>query len=179
MAWLIRDAADELPVGGEDRWVVVIEADDHAAPDLEPGVLDRVDPLQQRPSLADVLELSGLPQRLLVGTLDAHEDRLDVRFGHALQEFLVLGQIHRRLGEEGERIPVGLLPGGHVPQEALDGRLVADEVVIHNEDDFHLLGPQSLQLAQGPAAAVFSRGRRPKVTMMSQNSHWNGHPREN
>ncbi len=28
-------------------------------------------------------------------------------------------------------------------------------------------------------AAVLSRGRRPKVTMMSQNSHWNGQPREN
>ena len=28
-------------------------------------------------------------------------------------------------------------------------------------------------------ALVFRRGRRPKVTMMSQNSHWNGQPREN
>ena len=28
-------------------------------------------------------------------------------------------------------------------------------------------------------AAVLIRGRRPKVTMMSQNSHWNGQPREN
>ena len=28
-------------------------------------------------------------------------------------------------------------------------------------------------------SAVLSRGRRPKVTMMSQNSHWNGQPREN
>ena len=28
-------------------------------------------------------------------------------------------------------------------------------------------------------ALVLIRGRRPKVTMMSQNSHWNGQPREN
>ena len=28
-------------------------------------------------------------------------------------------------------------------------------------------------------AEVLMRGRRPKVTMMSQNSHWNGQPREN
>ena len=28
-------------------------------------------------------------------------------------------------------------------------------------------------------ALVFSRGLRPNVTMMSQNSHWNGQPREN
>ncbi len=28
-------------------------------------------------------------------------------------------------------------------------------------------------------AAFFVRGTRPKITMMSQNSHWNGQPREN
>ena len=28
-------------------------------------------------------------------------------------------------------------------------------------------------------AAVLSRGLRPKTTMMSQNSHWKGQPREN
>ena len=28
-------------------------------------------------------------------------------------------------------------------------------------------------------ATVLIRGRRPNVTMMSQNSHWNGQPREN
>ena len=131
-------------MGGENRWVVVVETNDHATPDVDPRVLDCVDPLQQRPSLADVLNLSGLAQRLLIGTLDTHECCLDVGFGHAFQEFLVFGQIHRRLGKESERITMGLLPGGHVPQDGLDGRLIADEVVIHNEDDFHLLGSQSL-----------------------------------
>ena len=44
------------------------------------------------------------------------------------------------------------------------------------------IGIRALWIASSSAitwAPVLIRGRRPKVTMMSQNSHWNGHPREN
>jgi hypothetical protein len=44
------------------------------------------------------------------------------------------------------------------------------------------IGRFCLRIASNSAitcALVFSRGLRPKVTMMSQNSHWNGHPRLN
>ena len=54
--------------------VVVVEAEDHAAPDLHAGVLDAVDLLDQRAARADVLELLGLAQRFLVRALDADED---------------------------------------------------------------------------------------------------------
>ena len=66
---------DELDLAVEDPLVVVVEAHDHAAPDLHAGVLDAVDLLEQRPARADVLELLGLAQRLLVGALDADERR--------------------------------------------------------------------------------------------------------
>ena len=56
----------ELDLAVEDPVVVVVEAHDHAAPDLHAGVLDAVDLFQQRSAGADVLELLGLAQRLLV-----------------------------------------------------------------------------------------------------------------
>ena len=50
-----------------------------------------------------VLVLLGLAQRRLVGALDADEDADDVRLDHQLHQLVVLGQVERRLGEEGER----------------------------------------------------------------------------
>jgi len=38
----------------------IIEADDHAAPDIETRILDRVDAFEERSSFADVLELLRL-----------------------------------------------------------------------------------------------------------------------
>ena len=54
----LRDAGrnEELVLPIEDSLVVVIEADDHAAPDVEPCVLDRVQAVEERRSLADVLQ---------------------------------------------------------------------------------------------------------------------------
>ena len=87
--------------------VVVVEADDHPAPDLEPGLLDALDLVEDAcPLLADVLELLRLAQRLLVRALDADEDATDVGLDHQLHQLVVLGQVERRLGEEAQRIAV-------------------------------------------------------------------------
>ena len=69
-----------------------------------PGVLDAVDLLEHRPARPDVLELLGLAQRRLVGALDADEDRDDVGLDHQLHQLGVVGQVDRRLGEEGQRV---------------------------------------------------------------------------
>ena len=54
---------------------------------------------------------------------------------HQLHQLGVIGQVDRRLGEKRQRIAVPLLPGDHVAQHGLDGLLVADQVVIDDEDD--------------------------------------------
>ena len=131
------------------------------------------------PPCADVLELLGLAERLLVGALDADEGGDEVGLDHQLHQLGVVGQVDRGLGEEGQRIALPLLPGDHLAEHLLDRLLVADQVVVDDEDDSH--GP-SCRIASSSAitwAPVLIRGRRPKVTMMSQNSHWNGQPREN
>ena len=69
------------------------------------------------------------------------------------------------------------LPGGDPRQHRLDRLSVADQVVVDNEGDLHPRGAQRFQL-DDHLVGVFSLGRRPKVTMMSQNSHWNGQPRK-
>ena len=91
----------------------------------------------------------------------------------------IFGQVERRLGEKGERITVGLVASSATSVNSfLIVSLVADEVVVDDEGDFHPLGA-ALRVRRIIWLAVFSAGRRPKVTMMSQNSHWNGQPREN
>ena len=102
---------DELALGVEDRLVVVVEAEDHPAPDLHARVLDAVDLLEHRAPRADVLELLGLAERRLVRALDADEDADDVGLDHQPHQLGVVGQVDRRLGEEGQRVTVPLLPG--------------------------------------------------------------------
>ena len=55
----------------------------------------------------------------------------------------VVGQVERRLGEERQRIAVGSLPGDDVAQQRLDRLLVADQVVVDDEDDLHALRAQA------------------------------------
>ena len=113
----------------------------------------------------------GLAQRLPRRALDADEGRDEVGFDHQIHELRIVGQVDRRFREEGQRIAVALLPGDHVAEHLLDRLLVADQVVVDDEDD---VDDPSSQIASSSAmtcSPVLIRGRRPKVTMMSQNSH--------
>ena len=133
---------DELAIwASKIGLVVVVETHDHAAPDLHAGVLDAVDLLEQRAARADVLELLGLAERLLVGALDADEDGDEVGLDHQLHQLGVVGQVDRRLGEEGQRVAV-LAPARRSTSRrtGLDRLLVADQVVVDDEDDRASLG---------------------------------------
>ena len=88
----------------EDPGVVVIEADDHAAPDLQPRLLHRADALDDASpplctfwyffvSRSDSSLGLSMPMKtlmMLASTISSHQ-------------LVVLGQVERRLGEEGER----------------------------------------------------------------------------
>ncbi len=113
----------------------MIEADDHAAPHVDAAVLDAVNPFQQRAGVRPhVLELLGLFQGILVRRLDADEHALEVGEPHQLHQLLVLGEIERGFGEQRERIGAPLLPAYDVAQHRLDRLLVADQIVIDDED---------------------------------------------
>ena len=96
--------AEELVLPLEDGRVVVVEADDHPGIDLQPRLLHLANPVDD--AAAHVLILLRLAERLLVGALDADEDGDQARLGHQPQQLVVLGQVERRLGEEGERVAV-------------------------------------------------------------------------
>ena len=83
------------------RGVVVVEADDHPAPDLQARVLDSADPVDDRPAFARTFWYFFVSRSdSSFGALDADEDGRDVRLDHQLHQLVVLGQVERRLGEE-------------------------------------------------------------------------------
>ena len=53
---------------------------------------------------------------------------------HQVHQLRIVGQIDRRLGEERQIEVVALLPGDHVAEHFLDRLLVADQVVVDDED---------------------------------------------
>jgi len=73
-------------------------------------------------------------RNVLVGALDAHEHAVEVGVDHQPHELVIVRQIERGLGHKCQRITLGLLPGDQVPQNLLNLLLVADEIVIDDED---------------------------------------------
>ena len=132
----------ETALGVEDRRVVVVEAHDHAAPDLDPGALNPMHLLDHAAAGADVLEFLCLAQRGLIGALDADEDGDDVGLDHQRHQLRIIGEVDGRFGEEGQGIAFLLLPVRQRAQHRLDGLLVADEVVVDDEDRAHSLTSQ-------------------------------------
>ena len=58
----------------------------------------------------------------------------EVRLPHELQQLVVLRDVQRDLGHELDRVAVRLLPLGERLQQLLGLLLVADEVVVDDED---------------------------------------------
>ena len=83
----------ELVLGLEDPGVVVVETDDHAAPNIEAGVLHFADAIDDRAALVDVLILLRLTQRFFVRAFDADEDGRDVGGDHQLHQLVVFGEV--------------------------------------------------------------------------------------
>src|SRR5256714_11202745 len=120
----------DLPL--EDVFRVVVEADDETGHHLHPVTLNLLYGVEH--VAARVLPLLRLLEALDHGRLDAEEDAPEVRAPHQLKQPLVVGEVDARLREELEGPPVALLPGGEVWQQTLDVALVADEVVVNDED---------------------------------------------
>ncbi len=115
----------------------MVETHDHAAPDFHTGVLDTVDFFQQGSSRAHVLIFLGFAERVLTGALDPDERGDEVGLDHQVHQLGVVGQVDRGFGEETQFIVISFLPRDHVAKDLLDRLLVADQVVIDDEDEVH------------------------------------------
>jgi hypothetical protein len=106
---------DEFGYRIEDHAIVMVEADDHAAPHFEPVALDAMHPLEQRAGFwTDILQLLGFDQRRLIRALDSDKNAPKIGKTHQLHQLLVLGEIERGFGGERERIAPLLLPADDI-----------------------------------------------------------------
>jgi hypothetical protein len=99
--------------------------------------LDRADRIEQvvgrssRP--VDVLLLVRGEKGIRVGALDSHEHHVESGRAHRLEQLRHLSEVHARLGEQRKRIPSLPLPFPQTGKESKRVTLVADEVVVHEE----------------------------------------------
>ena len=135
----------------EDRWIVVIEADDHAAPDIDAVLLDAMHALEQcarvRPHVLMLLGLSSessfgvsMPMKTfwkLARPISSISSSSSARSSEASVKRV-------------KRIGTLLLPADDVAQHGLDRLLVADQIVIDDEDDFNP-ARRKRQARPGPA----------------------------
>jgi len=132
-----------LALEGIDR--VVVETDDEAGEDLQPGGVDPAHRLEQ--IAAHVLRLAGLAQARLVRRFDADEHPGEVRRAQQRQQLRVAGHVDRGLGSEAEAPAVPALVPGQVAQQRLGALLVPDQVVVDEEHVVHAERAQPIQLA--------------------------------
>ena len=133
-------------VCGKDLSAIIIEAENHPGPHLHPGVLDATDLLSDAAATTEVLKLLRFAQRVLIGAFDANEDDADIGCRHQLHQFVIVGEVNRRLGHERQREPVHPLPIDDVVEDSLDSAFVADKVVVNDEDDRQTRSAQRLKL---------------------------------
>src|SRR3984893_8928328 len=126
---------DESYLPFENVQAVMVETDDHSTPDLDPVGLDGVHLFYQAALLtAQVLQLARFTQRFLVGRFNADKDRTDICVVHEPQEFFIVCQIERSLRKKSHRIIMRLLPGDDFAENEFYRLLVADQIVVNDED---------------------------------------------
>jgi len=116
----------------EDVEPIVVKTDDKPAQHLQPGSLDAFDVFHG--AAIPILGLATLGQAILVRGLDADEDPVESGLDHLFHQGSVVRQIDGHLGEEYQSL-LALSPLDEDGQEfVFQERLVADEVVVHEED---------------------------------------------
>ena len=127
---------DESDLGVEDLRPVAVEAEDETAGDLDALALDGGDGVKEVVvvSALGVLELVCPAQRLGVGAFDAEKGHREAGRNHGIEHRLEPCQVDARLGVQVERVAALALPVGERVQQAQGFLLVADEVVVDQEN---------------------------------------------
>ena len=101
--------------------------------------------------------LAGFLQACRIGRFDADEHPIEIGGVHQTHQVLILRQIDRDLGAEGEGAAVIFLPAGDIRQQLLGRFLVADHVVVDEEDAVHAEAPQRVEFAPDLIRALHAR----------------------
>ena len=123
---------DELDLPLKNRRRVAVEPDDEPALHLQPRALDAFHVGDQVAPL--VLALVALGQARLLGRLDADEHLVEPRLDHQPHQLLIVGEIDGCLGVKRDAAPAFLPLDQRRQQVLLERPLVADEIVVHEED---------------------------------------------
>src|SRR5262249_14180789 len=129
-----RDRAlpNKLDLPLEDVIRIVVEADDEAGHHFHAVALYLSDGVEK--VAAHVLPLLGFLETRLDRRLDAEKDAAEMSAPHPVKQFIVLGEVHAGFGNKRERAPVTLRPVGQDREQSLDVALVADKVIINDEN---------------------------------------------
>src|ERR1700730_8326545 len=126
---------DESYLRIENVQAVMVETDDHTTPDLDPVGLDGVHLFYYAALLtAQVLQLTRFTQRFLVGRFNADKDVTDICLVHEAHEFFIVCQIKRCLRKKCQRIIMRLLPGDDFAENEFYRLLIANQIVINDEN---------------------------------------------
>src|SRR5262245_24158616 len=127
-----RALPNKLNLPLKDVIRIVVESDDEARHHFHTVALylsDGVEKVAPR-----VLPLLSLLEARLDRGLDAEKDAAEARAPHSVKQFIVLGEIHAGFGNKRERAPVTLRPLGQDREQPLDVALVADKVIVNDEN---------------------------------------------
>ena len=171
------EAGDELELPVEDLGAVAVEPHDEPGEDLEPGAGELLDGALLRH--AQVLALAGLARASLDGvsipmnTAEKPAATMPATSGGWVARS-TLASVQKSKGK-----PCRSCHARQHREQARHLAPVADEVVVHEEE--RAAGPAARGRASSSAttcSGLFTRGTRPNSSTMSQNSQWNGQPRE-
>ena len=127
-----RAVANEIHLAVEDVVGIVVETHDETGHHFHAVALDAAHAFEQ--AAVGVLHLLRFLQAFLGGRFDAQEDAVEAGVLHHLQQLGVVRQIHGGFGVEAERAAVPHVPFRHDRQQLLHLALVADEIVVHDEN---------------------------------------------
>ena len=125
-------AGDEINDAIASAALFTIEANDETSHHAQAIGGDAINGCIKR--IAGVLNFPRCFQAALIRGFDAEEDAFKAGVVHHLHHFLVVGQIDRGLGGEAEGIAALFLPLANFGQQQFRVALVADEVVVDQED---------------------------------------------
>ena len=147
---------DEIDLLLEDGGRIVVKADDETALHLQTGALELLDAFHQVAAL--VLILAAFGQAAFVGRLDADEHGVEAGLGHQAEQLGVVDQVDGHLGAE-RHTRLAFAPFDQRRQDlGLDLLLVADEVIVHEEDALApTQGVQAIQLGDDLGGGLGAR----------------------
>src|SRR5688500_7975991 len=125
-----RAFANKLDLTFENVFWIVVKPDDEPGHHFHAVALYSADRFKQ---VAAVLRLLCFLETLLHRSFDTEKHSTEPGFLHRRQQIVVVSQIHTRFGQQRKGITILLLPIDQRGQQQTHVLLVADKIVVHDE----------------------------------------------